>query len=81
MDQLDTYQKAMNKIVMRALNLLPIWAGVACADWIYDLLREQRSSDSIFFALGILAIALTINYVFFGRLTLWHGGASVKAQE
>lgn len=62
----------MKKVAKRALNLLPIWAIVGFADWIYDLVSEKKSNDSLYLVMGILAVTLAINYVFFGRLTLWH---------
>ena len=62
----------MKKVAMRALNLLPIWAIVVISDWIYGLVSEEKSNDSLYLGLGILAFTLAINYVFFGRLILWH---------
>lgn len=62
----------MKNIVKRAINLLPIWAAIVFVDWVAVLINEQRSSDSLYFSGGIIAITLALNYVFFGALTLWH---------
>lgn len=71
----------MKKVVMRALNLSPIWALVGFADWIYDLISGKQSNDSLYLVLGILAVTLAINYVFFGRLTLWHNQDKEKLES
>lgn len=63
---------AMKNIAKRAINLLPIWAVIAFVDGIAVLINEQRANDSLYFAGGIIAITLALNYVFFGALTLWH---------
>jgi uncharacterized membrane protein len=63
---------AMKNIAKRAINLLPIWAVIAFVDGIAVLINEQRANDSLYFAGGIIAITLVLNYVFFGALTLWH---------
>ena len=63
---------AMKNIAKRAINLLPIWAVIAFVDGVAVLINEQRASDSLYFAGGIIAITLVLNYVFFGALTLWH---------
>jgi uncharacterized membrane protein len=63
---------AMKNIAKRAINLLPIWAVIAFVDGIAVLINEQRTNDSLYFAGGIIAITLVLNYVFFGALTLWH---------
>ena len=62
----------MKTIAMRALNLMPIWAAVGFVDWIYELIEEGRFNSSLYVALGILGIDLAINYVFFGKITVWH---------
>lgn len=62
----------MKNIAKRAINLLPIWAVIALVDGIALLINEQRANDSLYFAGGIIAITLALNYVFFGALTLWH---------
>ena len=54
----------MKKVAKRALNLLPIWAIVGFADWIYDLVSEKKSNDSLYLVMGILAVTLAINYFF-----------------
>ena len=59
-------------IFKRAINLLPIWAGVGFLSGLYDLIVEQYVSDGFYFCFGILGITLVINYVFFGAMTLWH---------
>ena len=66
---------------MRALNLLPIWAIVGFCVWIYDLISGKQSSDSLYIVLGILAFTVAINYVFFGRLTLWHKQDNEKLES
>ncbi len=67
----------MKQIAKRTLNLLPIWAVAVFAIWIYDLIQERQSNDGIYYSLGILGITLLFNYVFFGRLTLWHKGERI----
>ncbi len=62
----------MKNIAKRAINLLPIWAAIVLADWLAVLINEQRSNDSLYFSIGIFAITIALNYVFFGVLTLWH---------
>ncbi len=71
----------MKQIAKRALNLLPIWAVAGFAIWIYDLIQERKSNDGIYYSLGILGITLLFNYVFFGRLTLWHKGEQIEGES
>ncbi|WP_019430847.1 hypothetical protein [Limnohabitans sp. Rim47] len=62
----------MKNILKRALNILPIWAGVVWIDWVFSLINEGTSSDGLLYGVGIVVITLVINYVIFGAITLWH---------
>ncbi len=62
----------MKNIVKRALNILPIWAGIVLIDWAFFLFNEGRSGDGLLYVLVILVTTLVINYVIFGAITLWH---------
>ena len=57
---------------MRTLNLLPIWALIGFGDWIYELAENHQYNSSLYVALGIIGVTLLLNYVFFGKITLWH---------
>ncbi|MFN5098088.1 MAG: hypothetical protein ACK5BY_12175 [Limnohabitans sp.] len=62
----------MKNIVKRALNILPIWAAIVLLDWGFVFISEGRTSDGLFFGIGIVTVTLVINYVIFGAITLWH---------
>ena len=66
---------------MRAINLMPIWAVIGFADWIYELLQNKQSNDSLYIALGIIGITLAINYVLYGTLTLWNKIKTAEMKE
>jgi len=65
----------MKTILMRALNLLTILAGITWMVWLYDVATKtfKNVPDDELYVGGVLIIAIAaLNYVLFGKLTVWH---------
>lgn len=68
----------MSKILLilkRLVNLLPVFSVYAVLHWLYrnlDVPFSQIEYNGLEDAFGALIAALIINYVFFGKLTLWN---------